>query len=330
MENQTHNTTDYTAIDHILPFQVSPLDVRGRAVQFGPMIDSILKRHAYPASVSKLLAEVIVLTSLLGSSLKFDGKLIVQTQTDGPVSLLVVDFSTPGDIRAYASFDETRLKEAEVNKTNSPEELLGKGTLAMTVDQGKHMQRYQGIVALDGKSLEEVAQSYFKQSEQIPTFVRLAVAENITPKQNSDGSEHHWTAGGVLVQFLPEMEDKLTTRDISGGDAPKGTQEPETEERNELWVEAKALVETISDDELTDPEIPSATLLHRLFHEHGVHVFEVSKMLDKCSCSKERLIKIMSSMAKKEREEVFAEGSAQSKCEFCSSNYTINQEDLVN
>lgn len=314
--------------DHIVPFHVEPLEVRGRAVQLGPMVDAILKRHNYPNPVSKLLGEVIVLASLLGSSLKFDGKFIVQTQTDGPVSLLVVDFTTPGNIRAYADFDNKRVEEATNIGAISPEELLGKGTLAMTIDQGNHTQRYQGIVALDGKSLEDVAQAYFKQSEQIPTHVRLAVAETLTPTSQAQGSQHAWCAGGLLVQFLPEQAERLTTRDLPGGDAPKGTQKGNDEERDELWIEAKALVETTSDDELTDPEIGPSILLYRLFNEQGVMVFDSTKMVDQCSCSKERLVKVIATMSEEERNETLSDGEAHSTCDFCSARYVITKADF--
>lgn len=189
--------------DTIVPFHVAPLEVRGRSVQLGPMLNAILDRHAYPDPVSKLLGEVIVLTVLLGTSLKFDGRFTVQTQTDGPVSLLVVDFKTPDAVRAYASFDEQRLTDAMASGETGSEQLLGNGILAMTIDQGEHTQRYQGIVQLNGTSLEEVAQAYFRQSEQIPTHMRLAVSEFLKPSGSGEGSSRQWRGGGVLVQFLP-------------------------------------------------------------------------------------------------------------------------------
>ena len=146
----------------------------------GPALDAILARHDYPPPVSRLLAEAIVLSVLLGSSLKFDGKFILQTETDGPVDMLVVDFRTSGDIRAYARFDGARVDAA--GGAADPATLLGKGVLAMTIDQGPHTSRYQGVVPLEGESLEDVAHTYFRQSEQIPTRVRLAVAEMQTPR----------------------------------------------------------------------------------------------------------------------------------------------------
>lgn len=314
--------------DKIVPFQVNPLEVRGRAVQIGPMLTSILERHKYPDEVSKLLGEVIVLTALLGTSLKFDGRFTVQTQTDGPVSLLVVDFKTPDSVRAYASFDEDKLAEAIKTNATSPEELMGKGILAMTIDQGNHTQRYQGIVELDGLNLEHVAQSYFRQSEQIPTHVRLAVAEYIVPSDDGSGSIRNWRAGGMLIQFLPESIDRLTVRDLPGGDAPEGKEPYNLEERDNLWLEAQALVQTISDDELTDPDIGSEILLYRLFHEHGVHIYDGPNVADKCTCTKEKIVSVLRTLTAEELAESWEDGEINSNCEFCSTTYVITESDL--
>src|SRR5438445_3462704 len=158
--------------DAVLPFEIDALDLRGRLTRLGPALDDILTNHDYPPAVGKLLGEAIVLTTLLGSSLKFDGRFILQTQTDGPVSFLIVDFQAPDRLRAYARYDATRLTEGLTSG-----QLLGKGHLAMTIDQGADMSRYQGLVALDGGGLEEASHEYFLRSEQIPTRVRLAVGE---------------------------------------------------------------------------------------------------------------------------------------------------------
>src|SRR5437867_633866 len=154
--------------DTVLPFEVNALDLRGRLTRLGPALDDVLTRHDYPAPVGKLLGEAIVLTTLLGTSLKFEGRFILQTRTDGPVSFLVVDFKSPDRLRAYARFDAKRLKEGQTSG-----ELLGKGHLAMTIDQGADMSRYQGLVELHGGSLEDAAHEYFLRSEQIPTRERL-------------------------------------------------------------------------------------------------------------------------------------------------------------
>src|SRR5450432_1943641 len=165
--------------DAVLPFEVAALD-------------EVLNKHDYPAPVGKLLGEAIVLTTLLGSSLKFDGRFILQTQTDGPVSFLIVDFQAPDRLRAYARFDAKRLKPGLDSGA-----LLGHGHLAMTIDQGPDMSRYQGLVALEGGSLEDAAHEYFLRSEQIPTRVRLAVGEEW--RGGGEGPKHRWRAGGMLL-----------------------------------------------------------------------------------------------------------------------------------
>ena len=163
--------------DTILPFEVSALDLRGRIVRLGPAVDAILSGHDYPLPIAKLLGEAIVLTVMLGSALKFEGRFILQTQSDGPVSMLVADFTSPGNVRACARFDAARVAAAIASGEAAPGRLLGRGHLAMTIDQGPEMSRYQGLVPLEGGGLEEVAHEYFTRSEQIPTRVRLAVGE---------------------------------------------------------------------------------------------------------------------------------------------------------
>ena len=168
---------EVSADDTILPFEVAALDLRGRVVRLGPAVDTILAGHDYPQPVAKLLGEAIVLGVLLGTALKFEGRFILQTQTDGPVPMLVVDFTTPGKVRACARFDKERVAAAIAAGKTDAGALLGRGHLAMTIDQGADMSRYQGLVALEGGTLEDAAHEYFLRSEQIPTRVRLAVAE---------------------------------------------------------------------------------------------------------------------------------------------------------
>ena len=310
-------TVEFAGQDAVIPFQVGPLDVRGRAVQLGPMLDSILERHAYPEPVSRLLAETVTLTVLLGTALKFDGKFILQTQTDGPVSMIVTDFATPDSVRAYARYDEAAI--AELQQTDSAT-LLGRGTLAMTIDQGAYTQRYQGIVQLDGTSLEEVARQYFRQSEQIPTDVRLAVGEVLTRREGQSPA-HAWTAGGVLVQFLPDTEERMRQRDLHGGDGDKGEEGSFVED--EAWAEAKFLMQTIDDVELTDAAVEPEKLLYRLFHEHGVRVFEPTRVRDNCSCSREKVNDVLAGLSSQERAESVEDGLIRVKCEFCSQTYTF-------
>ncbi|UUP18072.1 Hsp33 family molecular chaperone [Nitratireductor thuwali] len=311
--------------DHVVPFDVDALDVRGRAVQVGPMLDQILGRHDYPDPVAHLLAEMIVLTVLLGSSLKFEGKFIVQTRSDGPVDMLVADLTTPGSVRAYARYDEDRLREAIERGEISPEQLLGSGVLALTIDQGAHMQRYQGIVQLDGSTLEDVARAYFRQSEQIPTEVRLGVARIIVPGES--GGAERWRAGGLLLQFLPSAPERSRMADLPGGDgdqADDGNGHPE----DNAWQEALALLSTVEADELVDPSVGAERLLYRLFHEQGARVYEGVDIIDDCSCSREKIRAILDGFTAEEIEESTEDGEIRVTCEFCAKEYAFDSEDF--
>ncbi|MBX4939011.1 Hsp33 family molecular chaperone [Rhizobium binae] len=315
---------DFAGDDHVVPFQVEGLDVRGRAVQLGPMLDAILERHHYPTPVARLLAEVVVLTVLLGTSLKFDGKFTVQTKGDGPVDLLVADFSTPENVRAYARFDQALLAKAVEAGETEPEQLLGKGVLAFTIDQGKFTQPYQGIVALDGISLEEIAGVYFRQSEQIPTRVRLAAAE-LFDRDDAGKPRHRWRAGGLVAQFLPEAPERMRHPDLHGGDGDNG-ERPHGED--DAWVEARSLVETIDADELTDPLVGTERLLFRLFHERGVRVYEPRAVFDRCSCSREKIKGVLKGFSAEEIEESQENGEIAVTCEFCSTTYRFEPTEL--
>lgn len=313
-------------LDAVIPFQVSPLDIRGRAVQLGPVLDSILHRHDYPEVVSALLAEAITLTILLGTSLKFKGKFIVQTQTDGPVSMLVVDLRTPGSLRAYARFDDDLVQEAVAKGNIDPISLMGNGILAMTIDQGAHTQRYQGIVQLKEANLEEVARQYFKQSEQIPTEVRLAVAQSLT--RGEEGKPfHRWQAGGVLVQFLPESTDRMRMKDLPGGDGADFDEGDHKED--DAWVEVQSLMTTIDDVELVDQEITAERLLYRLFNEHGVRVFDAQSVLDDCSCSESNVKSVLANFNAEEIVESTVNNTVEVNCEFCSKRYQFDAKEFL-
>jgi molecular chaperone Hsp33 len=311
------NELDFAGDDRVVPFQVEGLDVRGRAVQLGPLLNTILARHNYPAPVARLLAEAIVLTALLGTSLKFDGRFTVQTKGDGPVDLLVADFSTPESLRAYARYDEDALADAVGQGRTSPAELLGEGVLAFTIDQGRGMQPYQGIVPLDGSSLEEIAGVYFRQSEQIPTKVRLGVAELFD--RGEDGRpRHNWRAGGLIAQFLPQAPERMRQPDLHGGD---GDERDTDMSEDDTWLEARTLVETIDTDELTDPQVAIERLLFRLFHERGVRVYPPQGVYDRCSCSRDKIKGVLEGFSAEEIEASQEEGHIAVTCEFCSTTY---------
>lgn len=298
--------------DMVLPFAVEPLDLRGRIVRLGPAVDRILAQHAYPPQVARLVGEAAALTALLGASLKFEGRLQLQTKSDGVVDMLVVDFDTPDRLRAFARYDADRLATMPAA---APADLLGTGHLALTIDQGREASRYQGIVALEGQGLEAAAHQYFRQSEQIPTFVRLAVAQNIT------GGGANWRAGGLIVQFLPSSAARRRQRDLDPGDAPPGMSVSADFHDDDAWVEAKALAATLEDHELVDPTLSSERLLYRLFHEHGVRVFEPQPLREACRCSRERIDAMLRSFTREERADMVGEdGRIGVTCEFCSTH----------
>jgi molecular chaperone Hsp33 len=308
--------------DAVLPFEVDALDLRGRLTRLGPALDDILTKHDYPPAVGKLLGEAIVLATLLGTALKFDGRFILQTQTDGPVSFLIVDFQSPDRLRAYARYDAKRLKDGQDSG-----QLLGKGHLAMTIDQGADMSRYQGLVALDGGSLEDAAHEYFLRSEQIPTRVRIAVGEEWRGGDGS-GPKHRWRAGGMLLQFLPKKAERMRGPDLDPGDAPEGTA-PHAIAEDDAWVAGRSLIATVADIELIDPELSSERLLYRLFHEHGVRVFRAVAVEAKCSCSRQSVEDMLKSFSQDDRDHMVENGVISVTCEFCSSTYVFAPEEVA-
>ena len=324
IESRLNPDAAYDRDDAVLPFQVDALDVRGRSVRLGAVVDRILHRHAYPNPVSRLLGEAVALTALLGTSLKFEGRFQLQTRTDGAVDMLVVDFAAPDQLRGYARFNAEKL--ASLAPSASPSDLLGKGHLAFTIDQGAHMQRYQGLVPLDGQGLEEAAHQYFLRSEQIPTRLRLAVAEEIVAENGE--SRSRWRAGGLFVQFLPQSIDRQRQAEFDPGDAPEGTQAPEFSE-DDSWVEARSLVETIEDHELVDPALSAPQLLYRLFHERGARVFDPVPMVERCHCSSTRILDMLKRFTEEEKQAMLGEdGQIGVTCEFCSTRYRFTLDEV--
>jgi molecular chaperone Hsp33 len=233
--------------------------------------------------------------------------------------MLVADFASPRAVRAYARFDEGRLADAVAAGKDRPEELLGRGVLALTIDQGSYTQRYQGIVQLDGESLEEVARVYFRQSEQIPTDVRLSVAKEIVG--GGEGRRERWRAGGILAQFLPEAAERLRLPDLPGGD---GEQIEVVDPTDDAWREVVSLLATIEPTELIDPSVGAERLLYRLFHEHGVRVFEGVKVVDECSCSRDKVRRLLGRFTAEEIDDSVEHGVIKVSCEFCSKAYEFD------
>lgn len=313
------------ADDRVLPFQIEDMDLRGRIARLGPSIDMLLSRHRYPPLVARVIGEAAVLAVLLGTALKFDGRFQVQTKSDGPISMIVVDFEAPDKVRAFARFDAERLAAESAAGIPDTGRLLGAGHLAMTIDQSPDMARYQGVVELTGGSFEDAAHQYFTQSEQIPTRVRLAVAEAV---RGDDGYAPRWRAGGLLVQFFPDSPERARRADLAPGDAPAGFGEDPSGE-DDAWVEARSLMATVEDHELTDPTLPPEQLLIRLFNAHDVRVFSDQPVREACRCSRERIFDMLRSFPADDRQAMVADdGSITVTCEFCNRGYAFDPTDI--
>jgi molecular chaperone Hsp33 len=296
-----------TELDRTLGFAILEQHARGRLVRLGPVLDDILSAHAYPPVIERLLAEALALTALLGATLKDEsGQMTLQAQTEsGPVDLLVCDYKD-SQLRGYVQFDAERL--AGIPADPSLFALFGKGYLAITFDQALTGERYQGIVPLEGGSLAEAAQSYFAQSEQIPSLVRLS---------HRHGKDGRCIAGGMLLQHLPEGEegrDRLHTR----------LDHPE-------WQHVEALGATIKDEELTDADLPMETLVWRLFHdEKEVRVLGGTSLSRGCRCNREHILGVLSRFPVDEQVAMAdAEGMIRVDCAFCSISHPIQLSELA-
>ena len=307
------------ADDLVLPFEIKPLGVRGRLVRLGPAVDDILHRHAYPASVSALLAEAVSLAAILGAMLKFDGKFILQTKTDGPVDMIVADYVAPGKVSGYARFDAERVAAL---KNPGQVDLLGTGYLAMTVDQGPDMERYQGIVPLDGADLTAAAHSYFEKSEQIPTRIRMAAG----PLFQRGAKCEAWRAGAIMVQHLPR-EGGSSPLPSHSGDAPEGVDVAPQE--NDDWVKARLLLDTVEAHELLDPQLSAEQLIYRLYHEDGVTAYPATHLERYCSCSQDSITRMLARFPAEDRADMVTDGEISVTCEFCSTTYKVQPGNLT-
>ena len=303
--------------DLVLPFRAESSGVMGRLVRLGTAANQVIKGHGYPEPVSVVLGEALCLTALLGAALKSGSKLILQTKTDGPISTVVVQNDGPGRLRGYASFDAVRLAQAKDEET-----LLGKGHLAMTVDPGGDRDRYQGIVAMDGHSLVDAALDYFRQSEQLPTFLRLAVGKHFATAPN-DKRGWVWRAGGLMLQHLsPEGGTAPALQDRLKGD---GT----GYEPDDNWERTRILAATVEDHELIDPALSAEGLLYRLFQEEGVRAYGDKAVEAHCGCSRERLGSILSQFDAAELDGMATDsGTIDVTCEFCSAKYNFRRDEL--
>jgi molecular chaperone Hsp33 len=302
-----------TSDDFVLPFQIESSGARGRLVRMGPAISTVLGKHDYPEPVSNLLGEAMTLTAMLGASLKFDGKFILQTSSEGPVSFLVAHYYAPGNIRGYASYDESAV-DAVAGSASEQARLLSQGHLAMTIDQGPEMERYQGVVPLEGSNLAEAADLYFRQSEQLPTFIKIAIARHYEGGKEDQPGSWSWRAGGLMVQ-------KLTSE---GGLARSNGHDAE-----DAWVRARLLAATVEDHELLDPMLEPERLLYRLFHEERVRAFDATALSAFCRCSRERVEQMLDNFSAEDIADMAEDGLVKVTCEFCNSEYEFTVDELL-
>lgn len=303
----------------VRPFQLESSNLRGRIVRFNDVLNEIITPHDYPDVVNQVLAETITLCALLSSMLKYEGIFTLQTQGDGPISMLVADMTSEGDIRGCATFDEKRVQKVteqfsafsdEVSESadNHLAQLLGKGYIAFTVDQKDAEDRYQGIVELKGKSLTECVQHYFTQSEQIKTGIKMAANKR-------DGK---WFSGGIMLQHMPEEGGKkgeVQTNLVDNLD-------------DDDWLRAMVLMGTLTEAELLHDNLNSHDILIRLFHEEGVRVFDPLVLQHKCRCSLERVEKMVMMMSDEDRADMEVDGNINLKCEFCSKDYNLDPKQI--
>jgi molecular chaperone Hsp33 len=301
--------------DQALPFQLDALGVRGRLVRLGAALDNVIERHGYPLAVARPLAEAMVLCAALATSLKYDGIFTLQISGDGPIRLLVTDLTTDGALRGYAQFDSWKLAVAlgAGHNGEAPDgyvpKLFGQGRLAFTVDQGQHTQRYQGVVPLEGATLADCAHTYFRQSEQLPTGIKIVARRSV-----EDGVGH-WRAAALMVQQMPEFD--------------AGRVDVDREQREDDWRKAVILMASATEAEMLDPKLPGTALLHRLFHAERARLFVRRPFVARCRCSRARIDRVLRSIKREELDDLRdTTGRVSVKCEFCSTEYAYDDRDL--
>lgn len=308
--------------DAVLPFQLDASDMRGRVARLDGTLDGILKQHDYPVPVEALVAEMALLTALIGQTIDLRWKLSLQVQSKGPVRMIATDYyaptqeGAPAQIRAYASFDRDRLTDA------APFEQVGEGYFAILIDQGKGNAPYQGITPLDGQSLASCAEAYFAQSEQLPTRFALSFGRST----EADQSEH-WRAGGIMIQHLPKASP-FVAQGEGGGDILRPADLIE-DDQEENWNRINILLDTVEELELIGPRVSATDLLVRLFHEEQPRVFDAQAIRFGCTCSEDRVRQSLSIYSSKDIEKMTTEdGRVTADCQFCGAHYDLDPATL--
>ena len=306
--------------DTVLPFQLDKSDMRGRVARLDGVLSGVLKQHAYPPVVEALVAEMTLLTALIGQTVKLRWKLSLQVQSKGAVRMIATDYYGPeneGDaarIRAYASFDAEKLTTA------NPMDQIGEGYFAILIDQGEGTQPYQGITPLSGTSLSESAEAYFAQSEQLPTKFTLSYGRATEPRV-----AEHWRAGGIMLQHMPKASPFVATEGGTGEAGLLVAADLVSGETEENWTRVNFHLDTVEDLELIGPTITPATLLTRLFHEENPRIFDAQRVGFGCSCSEEKVRQSLSIYSAKDIETMTTEaGTVTADCQFCGAHYVLD------
>jgi len=312
--------------DAALPFQLDALGVRGRLVRLSASLDAVIERHGYPLAVARPLAEAMVLCATLATSLKYDGIFTLQISGDGPIRLLVTDLTSDGALRGYAQFDSWKLavalgagSDGTLISGEAPEgyvpKLFGRGRLAFTVDQGQHTERYQGVVPLEGATLADCAHTYFRQSEQLPTGIKIAARRESGGDGPEGAGKGHWRAAALMVQQMPEFD--------------AGRVDIDQEQREDDWRKAVILMASATEAEMLDPNLAGERLLHRLFHDERPRRFADRPFAARCRCSRERIDRVLRAIRREELDDLRDQsGRVAVKCEFCSTEYAYDDGDL--
>ncbi len=306
--------------DTILPFQLDRANVRGRVARLDRVLDDIVRQHGYPDPVEHLLIETAILTALIGQSIKLRWKLSIQIRGNGPVRLIATDYYAPeladgaGRLRAYASFDPQRLSEEE-----EPFTQIGQGYFTIQIDQGAGSLPYQGITPITGGSLSACAETYFSQSEQLPTRFALSYGQSQIP-----GEPHAIRAGGILLQYLPKASQEALDEASKEG-ALLSAQDILSGSDLENWQRVNLLLDTVRPDELIDPALSPTDLLVRLFHQETPRIYDAQSIAFGCNCSLDRVRQSLSIYSPKDIAHMTtSEGVVTADCQFCGAHYVMD------
>ena len=306
--------------DTVLPFQLEKSDMRGRIARLDGVLSGVLKQHAYPQTVEALVAEMTLLTALIGQTVKLRWKLSLQVQSKGAVRMIATDYYGPekegeaARIRAYASFDANKLTKGR------PIDQIGEGYFAILIDQGGGTQPYKGITPLSGTSLSESAEAYFAQSEQLPTKFTLSYGRVTEP-----GVVEHWRAGGIMLQYMPKSSPFVSSGGGLGESGLLAAADLVRGETEENWSRVNFHLDTVEELELIGPTITPTTLLTRLFHEESPRVFNPQPIVFECSCSEKKVRQSLSIYSAKDIETMTTEdGNVTADCQFCGAHYVLD------